>query len=91
MKFIDPNGKCSMETFFKFKKKLYGGVWEIESDMPYQEYSSIRCAPKSQDFVDYRTHKTGKMLTHVKYSSKKSNFLRYYAYLCHVIDDFCLS
>ena len=29
-----------METFFKFKKKLYGGVWEIESDMPYQEYSS---------------------------------------------------
>lgn len=30
-----------METFFKFKKKLYGGVWEIESDMPYQEISEI--------------------------------------------------
>ena len=50
-----------------------------------------RCAPKSQDFVDYRTHKTGKMLPHVKYSSKRSDFLRFYAYLCHVIDDFCLS
>ena len=49
-----------------------------------------RCAPKSQDFVDYRTHKKGKMLPHVKYSSKRSDFLRFYAYLCHVIDDFLL-
>ena len=49
-----------------------------------------RCAPKSQDFVDYRIHKTGKMLPHMKYSSKRSDFLRFYAYLCHVIDDFCL-
>ena len=31
------------------------------------------------------------MLPHVKYSSKSSDFLRFYAYLCHVIDDFCLS
>ena len=30
-----------METFFKFKKKLYGGVWEIESDMPYQKISEV--------------------------------------------------
>ena len=50
-----------------------------------------RCAPKSQDFVDYRIHKTGKMLPHVKFSSKRSDFLRFYLYLCHVIDDFCLS
>ena len=50
-----------------------------------------RCAPKSQDFVDNRTLKTGKMLSHMKYSSKRSDFLRFYAYLCHVIDDFaCL-
>ena len=31
------------------------------------------------------------MLPHVKYSSKRSDFLRFYDYLCHVIDDFCLS
>ena len=37
------------------------------------------CAPKSKNFVDYRTHKTGKMLPHVKYSSKRSDFLRFYA------------
>lgn len=24
-----------MKTYFNFKKKLYGGVWEIKSDMPY--------------------------------------------------------
>ncbi len=26
-----------METFFDFGKKLYGGVWEIKSDMPYDD------------------------------------------------------
>ena len=42
-------------------------------------------------FVDNRTHKTGKLLPHMKNSSKRSDFLRFYAYLCHVIDDFaCL-
>ena len=30
-----------MKTFFNFRKKLYGGVWEIESDMPYQEISEV--------------------------------------------------
>ena len=39
----------------------------------------------------YAAHKTGKLLSHVKYSSKRSDFLRFYAYLCHVIDDFCSS
>ena len=43
------------------------------------------------NFFDYRTNKTGKMLPHMKYSSKRSDFLRFHAYLCHVIDDFCLS
>jgi len=33
-------------------------------------------------------HLRGKKLPHVKYSSKRSDFLRFYAYLCHVIDDF---
>ena len=26
-----------MEIFYHFGKKLYGGVWEIESDMPYHD------------------------------------------------------
>lgn len=30
-----------METFFAFRKKLYGGVWEIESDMPYRCISEV--------------------------------------------------
>ena len=34
---------------------------------------------------------TGKKLSYVKYSSKRSDFLRFYCDLCHVIDDFaCL-
>lgn len=28
-----------MEIFYHFGKKLYGGVWEIESDMPYADIS----------------------------------------------------
>lgn len=47
--------------------------------------------PQTRHFVDYRTHKTGKLFHHVKYSPERSDFLRFYAYLCHVIDDFCLS
>jgi len=44
---------------------------------------------KVKNFI--RTYKTGKKLSHVKYSSKRSDFLRFYDYLCHVIDDFaCL-
>ena len=42
-------------------------------------------------FFDNRTYITGKKLSYVKYSSKRSDFLRFYLYLCHVIDDFaCL-
>ena len=42
-------------------------------------------------FVDNRTHKTGKLLLHMKNSSKRSDFLSFYAYLCHVIEEFaCL-
>ena len=38
-----------------------------------------------------RGHITGKKLSYVKYSSKRSDFLRFYLYLRHVIDDFaCL-
>ena len=43
---------------------------------------------ETQYFVDNRTYIMGKMLPHVKYSSKRSDFLRFYAYLCHAINDF---
>ena len=43
---------------------------------------------ETQYFVDNRTYKTGKQLSHVKYSSKRSDFHIFYAYLCHAIDDF---
>ena len=45
----------------------------------------------SWHFVEDRSHITGKKLSHVKYSSKRSGYLSFYSYLCHVIDDFCLS
>ena len=44
--------------------------------------------PETQHFVDNGADVTGKKLSHMKYSSKRSDFLRFYAYLCHVIDDF---
>lgn len=30
-----------MKTFYDFGKKMYGGVWEIESDMPYGRISEV--------------------------------------------------
>ena len=46
---------------------------------------------KSQVGVDYRGQNTVKFVQNEKYSSKRSDFLRFYLYLCHVIDDFaCL-
>ena len=41
--------------------------------------------------LSLQIHKTGKFISHVKYSSKRSDSLRFYLYICHVIDDFaCL-
>ena len=46
---------------------------------------------KSQVGVDYRGQNTVKSVQNEKYSAKSGDFLRFYAYLCHVIDDFaCL-
>ena len=38
--------------------------------------------------VDNGADVTGKKLSHMKYSSNRSDFLRFYLYLCHVIEDF---
>ena len=46
------------------------------------------CPINAPLFVDNRTHKTGKLLPHMKNSSKRSDFLRFYAYLCPVIEEF---
>ncbi len=41
--------------------------------------------------VDYRGQNTVKFVQDEKYSSKRSDSLRFYAYLCHVMCDFaCL-
>ena len=38
--------------------------------------------------VDYRGKNTVKSVQNEKYSAKSGDFLRFFAYLCHVIDDF---
>ena len=45
-------------------------------------------SPKPQVGVDYRGQNTVKSVQNEKYSAKSGDFLRFYAYLCHVIDDF---
>ena len=46
---------------------------------------------KSQVGVDYRGQNTVKFVQNEKYSTKSGDFLRFFAYFCHVIDDFaCL-
>ena len=46
---------------------------------------------KPQVGVDYRGQNMVKFVQDEKYSAKSGDFLRFFAYLCHVIDDFCLS
>ena len=53
--------------------------------------NSLHPTPETQHFVDNGADVTGKKLSHVKYSSKRSDSIRFYAYLCHVMCDFaCL-
>ena len=46
---------------------------------------------KSQMGVYHRGQDRVEFVQNKKYSAKSGDFLRFYAYLCHVIDDFCLS
>ena len=50
-----------------------------------------RNAAYPQHFVDNGTRILRKKLSHVKYSSEGSGFLRFYSYLYQVVADFCLS
>ena len=52
--------------------------------------NSLHPTPETQHFVDNGADVTGKKLSHVKYSSKRCEFLRFNCYLCHVISEFCL-
>ena len=45
---------------------------------------------KLKNFIDNGTHVTRKYPSQINNSSKMSNFLRFYLYFCHVIDDFLL-
>ena len=38
--------------FFNFRKKLYGGVWEIESDMPYSCISEVPFDKANTELLD---------------------------------------
>jgi hypothetical protein len=44
----------------------------------------------SLHYVDNEINETRKQLSHMKYSYKGSVILKFYAYLCHVMDDFYL-
>lgn len=41
-----------MRNYFEFKKKLYGGVWEIESDMPYDVIREVSLDKASLKLLD---------------------------------------
>ena len=43
---------------------------------------------KSQVEVDYRGKNTVKSVQNEKYSAKSGDFLRFFVYLCHVIEEF---
>ena len=43
---------------------------------------------KPQVGVDYRGQNMVKFVQDEKYSTKSGDFLRFFAYLCHIIDDF---
>ena len=45
-------------------------------------------AARAQYAVNNGCHIKGKQFSHMKYSSKGSDFLGFYAYFCHVIDDY---
>lgn len=74
-----------------FPRLHYRSAWSA-SQWFLQSHSTdsrMRCnAP--QYLVDNRTHISRKQFFNMKYSSKGCVFLRFYVYLCHVIDDFCL-
>ena len=41
-----------MKAFYSFKKKLYGGVWEIKSNIPYEYIRSDYLNMTSQKLLD---------------------------------------
>ena len=49
--------------------------------------SGMERAAQTQHFVDNETPQTGKKHSHMKKSTKRSDFLRFYVYLCYAIDD----
>ena len=79
-----------------YKKICYDASFSLKSATNSDVDYILQFASPSDDClatadVINRSHITGKKLSYVKYSSKRSDFLRLYLYLCHVIDDFaCL-
>ena len=76
-------------THKKFLLVRQEGKRQVKRDMPGDR--TCQGTGSWHHFVDNWTHKTGKLLSHMKYSSKRSDFLRFYLYLCHAIEVFaCL-
>ena len=67
---------------------LVGGVRNSQHLMGQAADIRPKDPQQFQHFVDNRTYITGKQLPHVKYSSKRSDSLRFNLYFCHAIDDF---
>ena len=63
-------------------------VWFVGVDVEF--VLSCRSDPLGRD-GDESGKNTVKSVQNEKYSSQRSDSLRFYDYLCHVIDDFCLS
>ena len=66
---------------------------EHGEDGPYNLAVLIanKLTAKPQVGVDYRGQNMVKFVQDEKYSAKSADFLRFFAYLCHAIDDFaCL-
>ena len=63
---------------------------ENGEDGPYNLAVLIACqrTAKPQMGVDHRGQNRVEFVQNEKYSAKSGDFLRFYAYLCHIIDDF---
>ena len=83
-------------VFDKFKEKAWAAIKrKAENGEDGPNYLAVLIAnkltAKPQVGVDYGGQNMVKFVQDEKYSTKSCDFLRFFTYLCHVIDDFaCL-
>ena len=59
-----------MKAFYSFKKKLYGGVWEIKSNIPYNYIRS--------DYLNMTSQKLLDLPFQIKHGKKQRDIIYYY-------------